>query len=167
MSFSPAPEYLPYPPCQERIYLGSKDRILDLKLASQSSLPLEPLDHPVSVNALDGRFLAGVIHHIAPLLLVLSGNHHKQVWLNLIPSPCTPLVLGHFWLKKHNLQIDWLVMRVFNWSPFCHSSCFKSALVPIAATTAPADLIPPDLSSVPPEYHDLGEDKCLCPCIDY
>lgn len=67
---------------------------------------------PITVNDLDGRFLARITHRTAPLLLILSGNHRKQIELNLISSLCMLLVLGHSWLQ--NPQIDWSAGKITN-----------------------------------------------------
>ena len=44
---------------------------------------------------------------------------------------------------------------ITSWSTFCHSHCLQSALAP--QLTAAPTFEPPDLSLVPPVYHDLGE----------
>ena len=75
---------------------GTNDNFLDVKLAG---LLVEQLKSPITANALDGRFLAGVTHRTTWVLLVLSGNHREYIQFNLIPSPSTPLVLGHAWLN--------------------------------------------------------------------
>ena len=45
---------------------------------------------------------------------------------------------------------------ITGWSPRCHTSCLLSATEPFSAVS-PRTTTPPDLSSVPAEYHDLGE----------
>ena len=71
-------------------------------------------------------------------------------------SPRFPLVLGKPWLRKHNPQVDWVRGLITGWNPECHSNCLLSATIP-ATTSNPITYPPPDLSSVPKEYHDLGE----------
>lgn len=73
-------------------------------------------------------------------------------------SSChAPLVLGLPWLQKHNPVIDWAAGKVTSWSSFCHSTCLKSALPPCSESLHVVPPEPPDLSSVPPVYHDLAE----------
>lgn len=107
--------YQPSVPLPALIYLGANDSFLDMELAAQSGLAIEPFDPPISPNALDEKLLAQVNHRKHTLLLVLLGNHCEQVWLNLISSSCTPLVLAYSWLSKHNPHIDWLTGRTTNW----------------------------------------------------
>lgn len=63
---------------------GADDSFLDARLASQVGIHTVPLDSPISVNALDGKFLAQITHLTVPLLLVLSGNHRDCIQLNII-----------------------------------------------------------------------------------
>lgn len=51
---------------------AADDNFQDVSLASQAGISNIPLNSPIAVNALDGRFLAWVTHHTVPLLLVLS-----------------------------------------------------------------------------------------------
>lgn len=80
---------------------GADDSFLDEKLASQVGIHTVPLDSPISVNALNGKFLAQITHRTVPLLLVLCGYHREYIQLNIIFSP-TSLVLGLTWLRLHN-----------------------------------------------------------------
>jgi hypothetical protein len=91
-----------------------------------------------------------------PVKLLVSGNHHESISLLVITSPFSPVVLGYPWLKTHNPQMDWGTGRVVSWSTHCLSHCLPSAQSPRAPELASA-AVPPDLSSVPEEYHDLGE----------
>lgn len=72
-------------------------------------------------------------------------------------SSHAPLVLGLLWLLKHNPVIDWAAGKIISWSSFCHSSCLKSALLLCSKSHSASPPEPPDLSSVPPAYHDLAE----------
>ena len=135
---------------------GADDNFIDSTLVTQAGIPVEALPAPKDVNALDGRLLARITHHTVPLSLILSGNHHESIKLLVIPSPHAPVVLGQPWLKLHNPHIDWSTASIASWSTFCHSHCLQSALAPSQLTAAPT-FEPPDLSSVPPVYRDLGE----------
>lgn len=55
---------------------GADDNVIDLELAAQANIPLEPLPEPKDISALDGKLLFQVIHRTAPLTLILLGNHH-------------------------------------------------------------------------------------------
>lgn len=134
---------------------GADDNFIDANIVSQANIPLEPLNSPRDVNALNGERLACITHVTIPLTLVLSGNHREEIRFLVLPSPHAPLVLGLPWLKMHNPHIDWVTNRISSWSIFCHSNCLQSA---ITSSQGPSDLpSPPDLSAVPVEYHDLGE----------
>ena len=110
------------------------------------------LSSPLTANALDGRLLAQVTHQTAPVLLYLSGNHREHIQFYVLP-----LILGHPWLIKHNPHLDWTTGKMVSWNTSCHNSCLQSTLPPPeAATIQPVSELP-DLSSVTPEYHDLGE----------
>ena len=136
---------------------GAEQSFLDAELVSQAGIGIEPLDSPVRVCALDGKSLALVTHRTEPLSLILSGNHRELIQFLVFSAPKTPLVLGHPWLELHNPQIDWSTSKIMGWSSFCHSSCLQSALPPVDISVAPSPCVPPDLSTVPPEYHDVGE----------
>ena len=90
-----------------------------------------------------------------PVNLLVSGNHHESISLLVISSPLSPVILGYPWLKIHNPQIDWATGRVISWSTHCLSHCLRSAQSPRASELSSTSA-PPDLSSVPKEYHDLG-----------
>ena len=52
--------------------------------------------------------------------------------------------------------MDWDQGIITGWSPRCHTLCLLSAAEPFSAVP-PRTTSPPDRSSVPAEYHDLGE----------
>ncbi len=66
---------------------GDDDSFLDAKFASLTRIHTVPLDSSISVNALDGEFLAQITHHNVPLLLVVSGNHREYIQLKMNSSP--------------------------------------------------------------------------------
>ena len=138
---------------------GLDDNFIDESLVKQSLLPVELLKSPRTVNALDGRKLATITHRTIPITLTISGNHREIIWLLVITSPCSPVVLGLPWLRLHNPHIDWTAASISNWSPFCHSNYLCSAISTIKRLSAPP-LKSPDLSLVPPEYHNLAMVFC-------
>ena len=137
------------------LYSGADESFIDLKLVHQLGIDTVPHDSPIETQALDGRPLARVERRTVPVNLLVLGNHHKSISLLVISSPLSPVVLGYPWLKTHNPQIDWATGQVISWSTHCLSHCLRSAQSPwaseLGSTTAP-----PDLSSVPEEYHNLA-----------
>lgn len=56
-------------------------------------------------------------------------------------------------------------MHVESWSSNCHSTCLRSAVPPGPSPADIQEADPPDLSTIPVEYHDLAsvisKDKAL------
>ncbi|KAL3968321.1 potassium voltage-gated channel Eag-related subfamily H member 3 [Sarotherodon galilaeus] len=120
-------------------------------------LPVVPLPETLQVSALNGRPLAAVTHRTQEITLTLSGNHTEQMFLFLFEAPDTPLVLGFPWLQQHNPQIDWAKGCIVGWSTRCHEQCLRSAVPGCMSDDPAGPPTRPDLSTVPAEYHDLGE----------
>ena len=138
-------------PLQVFIDSGSDDNFINENFVTQTNIPLELLEIPKSVNALDGRLISKVTHRTVPLSLTISGNHSETIQLYVIPSPLSPAVLGLPWLKLHNPLLDW---KTSCWSVSCHALRLKSTIPePRQSASPPA---PPDLSYVPSEYRDLA-----------
>jgi len=108
------------------------------------------------VNALDGRLLSVITHQTVPLSLLISGNHHELISFFIMSAPHTPVVLGLPWLRLHNPNIDWTQSTIISWSVACHNNCLRSA-VPALSPSAIVHSVSPDLSGVPPCYHNLAE----------
>ena len=136
---------------------GSDENFIDFDFCSQAQLRLDLLPEPKEVFALDGRLLARVTHRTTPVSLLLSGNHQELISFFVIPSPTSPVVLGHPWLRLHNPHIDWSTSSLVSWSTFCHSHCLRSATPPSKCAVPPHSPDPIDLSGVPSSYHDLKE----------
>uniref|UniRef100_A0A674NAP1 CCHC-type domain-containing protein n=1 Tax=Takifugu rubripes TaxID=31033 RepID=A0A674NAP1_TAKRU len=107
---------------------GADESLMDFSLARQAGIPLVPLDRSLSPPE-STRFL--VLH-----------------------APTAPLVLGRPWLERHDPHISWASGRILGWSVACHANCLRSAPSP-SSNPRPA-LTPPDLTGVPPIYHDLA-----------
>nr|XP_008302615.1 PREDICTED: uncharacterized protein LOC103374318 [Stegastes partitus] len=133
---------------------GADDSFIDQEFATQIRAPLELLDTPKIIKALDGRLLATVTHRTRPLSMIISGNRRETIQKYVITSPLSPAVLGLPWLRRHNPHLNWITSTVTSWSISWHAHCLKSAAPERspAAHSAP----PPNLISVPPEYHDLA-----------
>lgn len=137
---------------------------MDEKLARKLELSLTPFEPPIPASTLNNQVFAFITHQ-APVKLVTSGNHNELLSFFTFPSPDTPLILGYPWLQRHNPHIDWAGKKITSWSLFCLVNCLRSAVPPASAERIPALSQAPDLSSIPPEYHDLqqvfNKDKAL------
>lgn len=143
--------------CNALIDSGAEQNFLDETLAQNLGLPLVSLSETLQVSALNGGHLASITHRTQDITLILSGNHSEKISLFLFKAPDMPLVLGFPWLQLHNPHIDWARGCVSGWSTRCHERCLLSAVLDSSATVSVKPSPPPDLSSVPPEYHDLGQ----------
>ena len=131
---------------------GADACIIDEELALQLGLGRVPLPQPVPARALDGHILGNVTHQTSPVHLLLSGNHHETIQFHILSSLRLPLILGYPWLRLHNPHIDWVTGAIQGWSPSCHLRCLQQASLPLHS---PSPSSSPDLSRVPPEYHDF------------
>ena len=137
---------------------GAGECLIDVTLARQAGIPLEPLDATLSAQALDGHSLGKITHRTSPLSLTLSGNHMETIQFYVLHAPTAPLVLGHPWLDKHDPHVLWSSGRILGWSVACHANCLRSALSPSSGTKP--SLPPPSLTGIPPVYHDLAPVFC-------
>ena len=135
---------------------GTDESFIDSSVCEKLNIPLVDLEVPLKTNTLSGELLAVVTKKTEPLMLHLSGNHQELISFYVMRSPDVPLLLGIPWLMLHNPHVDWRTSNIRSWSVFCHSCCLKSALGPNSLNSSPS-VAPPDLTSVPSEYHDLGE----------
>lgn len=79
---------------------GAEDNLMDTELAKQLRCTIQLLE--ISIPALP-------LDKTSPVSLTISGNHVEELQFHLLPSPQALVVLGHPWLKRHNLHTDWLV----------------------------------------------------------
>lgn len=117
-------------PLSALIDSGAEDSFISHQYVQQANIPIEPLQTPLRVTALDGHLLAEITHQTAPVYLVLSGNHCENIQLKVMSATTTPLILGFPWLVLHNPQIDWTRHTILSWSAHCHSECLRSAVPP-------------------------------------
>ncbi|XDV54467.1 hypothetical protein PO909_022751 [Leuciscus waleckii] len=141
--------------CRALVDSGAEGNFMDINLAYQLHLPISPLPHQISVNALNGQQLPNFTHSTDPITLITSGNHTETIPFLLMDSPVAPVVLGHPWLVKHNPRVDWGSNSVSMWSEPCHESCLVSACPSVSVSVLQKK--PADLSNVPAEYLDLKE----------
>ena len=103
---------------------GAAESFLDAMLAAELGLPIEPLERPLPVMAIDGRSLGSgpVTHHTGPVTLRV-GPHSESTVLYLTQAPHLQLVLGFPWLRQNNPRIDWSTQSVYVWDPRCNGHC--------------------------------------------
>ena len=135
---------------------GSDASFICPTLVKRLGIATVPLTTPICPCALTGVSLEDVQRATKPVKINISGNHQEEMVFLVLHSPRVPLVLGKPWLCKHNPQVDWVRGLITGWNPECHSTCLQSATTP-APRSNPRTHAPPDLSTVPVEYHDLGE----------
>ena len=134
---------------------GADGNFIDAQLAHSAGLPLVALQSPLAVSALDGHSLGNLTHRSGPLSMTVSGNHLETISFFILKTPQVPLILGQPWLRLHIPHIDYSEGRILSWSTACHARCLRAAQTPSSLSQPPPT--PPDLSSVPEVYHDLGE----------
>ena len=139
---------------QALIDSGADGNFIDREMARQLGLDCEPVSPPVVVRGLSGQRIAHIEQQTAPLKL-LAGNHHETIRLHVIDCPLSPLVLGYPWLQLHNPHINWVTGEITSWGSHCFQRCLGSAATPDSADS-PTSVAPPDMSTVPQEYHDLA-----------
>jgi len=96
-----------------------------------------------------------VTHRTQPLTLTISGNHVESIRPYVIHSPDTPFILGRPWLELHTPHVCWRTGSILSWGTTCHARCLRGAQKP-SRVERPRST-PPDLSTIPPVYHNLGE----------
>lgn len=137
-------------PLQAFVNSGAAGNFMDLSLA-RLAIPTSGLDPPLSVTALDGRPLGtGQVTQVTSTVKLQIGDHQEKLSFHLIQSPEFPVVLGFPWLTLHNPHLDWVSCTILEWGPTCHATC----CFPSPCSESPNA---PELSRVPPEYHDLSE----------
>ena len=133
---------------------GADECLIDVTLAHQAGIPLEPMDTTLSAQALDGHVLGKITHRIIPISLTISGNYIENIQFFVLHAPTAPLVLGRPWLNLHDPHVSWSTGRILGWSEACHATCFRSA-PSLPSRTRPTHS-PPDLSGIPSVYHNLA-----------
>jgi len=124
-------------------------------LAKKLSIPISPLKHQISVNALNGQPLPNINYTTESITLITSGNHNETIKFLLMNSPLKPVVLGHPWLTLHNPRVDLGHSSVSTWGNKCHESCLVSACSSVPVSVFQEEAV--NLSNVHEEYQDLRE----------
>lgn len=108
------------------------DNFSDMAFIDSVKFPLIKIDSPCPVKAIDDSPLETGTHKTENIALTISGNHQVHfmvISFMVISSPASPVVLGIPWLKKHNLDIDWVNCSIVSWSTFCHSHSLHLAVL--------------------------------------
>ncbi|KAI3359335.1 hypothetical protein L3Q82_002838 [Scortum barcoo] len=139
----------------------ANDSVMDRVLAQKLGLKTQPLDQPVSARSLDGKLLSKITHWTQPLVLTIDSCYQETIQFHIFDCAHHPLILGFPWLK--NPYIMWESGKVNQWGPVCHVSCLVVSDSAYRSEGGCGGFYPgqwvnyPDLSKVPPCYHDLRE----------
>ena len=87
---------------------GASSCFIDISFFCAHHIPTVPTSQPISVEAIDGRFLSSEAVTKATIPLVLQvGPHHEVLTFYLISTPRHPIVFVLSWLETHNPTVDW------------------------------------------------------------
>ncbi len=140
--------------CAALVDSGAEGNFMDERWALDHGIPVQELNDPITIHALDGRILSRILCATAPVSLTISGNHQETISFFIFSSSLSPIILGHPWLTQHNPQFNWVDGTVLSWGLSCHVKCLISAM-PVVSSVPVFQEEPGDLSGVPEEYHDL------------
>ncbi|MGL5566966.1 MAG: retropepsin-like aspartic protease, partial [Plesiomonas sp.] len=101
---------------------GAEGNFIDHKRVTELCIPITALNHPITVQALNGQTLPTITHVTDLITLTISGNHIETTSFYITDTPHAPVVLGHPWLVKHCPIVDWGHNTVLSWSNQCHAS---------------------------------------------
>lgn len=78
-------------------------------LAKKLQLPLQPLQHPLKVQALNGGPIGrGSVNHCTePITVSVSAMHQWNICLLMNVTTMFPMVLSFPWMQIHVPQISW------------------------------------------------------------
>lgn len=140
---------------------GADANLMDASLVRDLGLDTILLPEPLDATALDGKLLWRVTHHTTPVEMSFPDGHKEILSFHVFESHQHPLVLGFPWLVLHNPSIDWALGRVKSWGCTCQKTCPPKTVSTVTAPPTPSvshsSHDSPDLSNVPPCYHDLKE----------
>ena len=128
---------------------GADECLMDVTLARQAGVLLEPMDTTLAAQALDGHLLGKISHRTIPISLTISGNHTEEIRFFIIRAPAAPLVLGRPWTcttPKSRGPRDGFWAGAMRVTP---RACAPPILHPVRRPHPPSLL-------VPPIYHDLA-----------
>ena len=86
---------------------GATGLFMDTKWAKGNFISMTELEYPILVYNVDSsRNSVGSITHEAMLIMIHKG-HREKIRFEICDLGKVNLIIGHTWLKKHNLEIDW------------------------------------------------------------
>ena len=133
---------------------GSDNNIIDREFAIRAGMSFIPLDHFYNAVNLDGGSMGPITQTTASITMLSSGNHVESIRFFVTYCAHEPVILGRTWLERHDPHISWPKQSVLGWSVACHANCLRSA--PSQSSAPKAAPVVPDLTKVPPVYHDLA-----------
>uniref|UniRef100_A0A8C7ZXU4 ribonuclease H n=1 Tax=Oryzias sinensis TaxID=183150 RepID=A0A8C7ZXU4_9TELE len=138
---------------------GSHGDLISQEVVNKLRIPVEPLSPILVIRAINGSVIHKVSSRTVNIRVSVSGNHTEFMSFYVVESLKPQVILGFPWLCKHTPHLDWSSGRVLSWSSFCLLNCLSSAAVrnPVNVLQPPE---PPNLSNVPPVYHDLCDVFC-------
>jgi len=104
---------------------------IDRHYAKSNRLHTRKLSEPIAVYNVDGTLNeAGSITEAVDLILRYH-NHSERTLFAVTGLGKQKLILGHSWLRKHNLEIDWVTgeVKMSRCPPRCCSVCRDEARV--------------------------------------
>ena len=128
-------------PTKTLIDSGSSKNFIDINFARAKNLKLEPLAHPRSVIAIDGKELPRKIRYKVKQEINIEGWTF-EITLYAMELGDTPIILGLDWLQQADPDIDWKTMEL-SWD--------KKPEMAKAGTTNKEEL---DLSKYPRYLHE-------------
>ena len=108
---------------------GATGLFIDREYVKSNQIPTKKLSRPIPVYNVDGSANAdGSISEVAELLLQYNG-HSERALFSVTGLGRQNLILGHTWLKNHNLEVDWRTRKVemSRCSPRCYNGCRTDA----------------------------------------
>ena len=84
----------------EYIYTG-----IDKQLVKDKRIQMKPINFSFEVFNIDGM-KNGEVTRVAPLEIKING-HKEQLEVAIMDLNGTDMFLGHDWLVKHNIEVNW------------------------------------------------------------
>ena len=104
---------------------GATGLFIDREYVKSNQIPTTKLPQPIPVFNVDGTAnTEGSILEVAELLLRYNG-HSERALFCVTGLGKQNLILGHTWLRDHNLEVDWRTGKVemSRCSPRCCNGC--------------------------------------------
>ncbi len=102
--------------CAALVDSGAEGNFMDERWALDHGIPVQELNDPITIYALDGRILSRILRATAPVSLTISGNHQETISFFIFSSSLSPIILGH----------PWLTLTILSWGLSCHVNLLTS-----------------------------------------